>query len=124
MAKILIVDDDPALLILLKEFFVGLGHEVLTAPDPLTAAARAKIGKPDLMILDFQMPLGGAQAVLKNLDAVPELKKLPVLMCTGSPLDEVKKKVPETPLRRYASKPVHLSALKDKVEILLLEGLR
>jgi CheY-like chemotaxis protein len=124
MAKILIVDDDPSLLDMLSEYFEKLGHEVVTAPDPLSAAVRAKTVRPDMMILDFQMPLGGAEAVMKTLDSTPELKNLPVLMCTGSPLAEVKKKIPETPLRRYASKPVHLSALKDKVEILLAEGMR
>src|SRR5687767_7239856 len=104
MAKVLVVDDDPQMRSLLVEWLAGLGHEAYAAPDPLSGAVRAKTLKPDVLVLDYQMPAGGAPALLKSLEAVPELARLPVLMCTGLPLDEVKKACPESPLRRYARK--------------------
>lgn len=124
MARILVVDDDPSLLALLSEFFKSIGHEVFTAPDPVSFASRVKVVKPDVVVMDFQMPAGGAVAALKSLEAIPEMAKLPVLFCTGASLEEVKKAFPETALRRYAQKPVHTSALRDKLELLLAEARR
>jgi CheY-like chemotaxis protein len=124
MARILLVDDDPTLLVVLSDFLKSAGHEVFTAPDPISFASRVKVIKPDIVIMDFQMPAGGAAAAQRTLDSTPELQKLPILFCTGVPMAEVKKVFPESPLRRYVSKPVHLGAFKDKLEMLLAEALR
>ena len=122
MAKILVVDDDPNVLALLKDFLEGLGHAVFTAPDPVAFLARVKVVQPDAVVMDMQMPAGGADVAMTALEASATLRGVPVLFCTAIALEEVRRRYPESPLRRYASKPIHLKALAEKLEILLAEG--
>ncbi|MDO4280524.1 MAG: response regulator transcription factor [Peptococcaceae bacterium] len=56
MAKILIVDDELALVDLLAQKLTSAGHEVFTASDGKAGVAEARAAQPDLIILDIMMP--------------------------------------------------------------------
>ncbi|MDE2237886.1 MAG: response regulator [Elusimicrobia bacterium] len=114
MAKILVVDDDEIVLELLKDFIGGLGHEVYTAPDPVSFLARVKLISPDIVIMDLQMPAGGADVAVAALQASESLR--------GIPLEEARRRFPESPLRRYASKPIDFPSFVEKLDILLVEA--
>jgi CheY-like chemotaxis protein len=55
-APILVVDDDPDILDMLREALEGAGHRVLTARDGLEALERLRTGRPSLIFLDMRMP--------------------------------------------------------------------
>ena len=60
MAKILVVDDNPSILQLVKDFFAGLkGHSVYTAENAADALQLVRERQPDLALLDIMMPGGG-----------------------------------------------------------------
>ncbi|MDE2038511.1 MAG: response regulator [Elusimicrobia bacterium] len=122
MAKILVVDDDEIVLELLKDFIGGLGHEVYTAPDPVSFLARVKLISPDIVIMDLQMPAGGADVAVAALQASESLRGIPLLFCTSIPLEEARRRFPESPLRRYASKPIDFPSFVEKLDILLVEA--
>ncbi len=67
MKKLLIVEDEPALLSLLSDKFRKEGFEVLNAKDGVEGLASALENKPDIILLDVFMP---------NMDGVTMLKKL------------------------------------------------
>lgn len=87
MAKILIVDDEPAILQLFQYIFEEAGHEVLLAGDGRQALDSLLSGLPDFMVLDVAMPeMSGKELVLelKRLGAKdPRLTKIPFVVMTG-----------------------------------------
>lgn len=84
MAKILAVDDDLSILELYKEIFGKAGFETQTAEDAVSAVTKFQEFKPDLLVLDVDMPAGGGQKVfdrLRNLFQNP----VPIIFSTGMP---------------------------------------
>src|SRR5256885_10050627 len=60
MARILIVEDEPAMVAGLRDNFEFEGYDVITAPDGVAGLERALKEAPDLVILDVMMPRSGA----------------------------------------------------------------
>jgi len=80
--KILIIDDDPTIVQVLHIRLKFAGYEVLTAPDGVQGLALAMESKPDLVILDIWMPLGGGFSVAHRLrEQAPEI---PFMFITAS----------------------------------------
>ena len=119
MAKIVIVDDDDKFREMLAGFLKGLGHEVVSATDPVNLLMVIKEHRPNLIFMDMQMPAGGGVQAVRNLSSIPGMSKVPLLFCSGMPPHEIKKWFPENHSRRYVGKPVELPALKQLMEELL-----
>ncbi|WP_370178067.1 response regulator transcription factor [Alteriqipengyuania sp.] len=83
MADILIADDDPILVEILKFRLEGAGHAVTVARDGEQALATAREERPDLIVLDSMMPIVAGPEVLAELKSDPELKNVPVVMLTA-----------------------------------------
>ena len=83
MADILIADDDPILVEILKFRLEGAGHSVVVAKDGGLALETARERRPDLIVLDSMMPIMSGPAVLAALKADPELRNVPVVMLTA-----------------------------------------
>jgi CheY-like chemotaxis protein len=81
--KILLVDDDQALIQLYSLELSGRGYEVVTAADGEEGLIRAGEQKPDLILLDVMMPKLDGIATLTKLKAEEALKNIPVLMLTN-----------------------------------------
>ncbi|HAH31722.1 MAG TPA: hypothetical protein DCL44_05345 [Elusimicrobia bacterium] len=84
MVKILAVDDDLCILDLYREIFTKAGFEIQTAEEASSAIMRYQEFKPDLVVLDVDMPAGGGQKVfdrLRNLLSVGT----PIIFSTGIP---------------------------------------
>jgi DNA-binding response OmpR family regulator len=83
--RILVVDDDPDLSLLMSLFLRKAGHEVTTAGDGLEALGSIREQVPDIVVLDWNMPrldgLGLTAAVRGEL----ALTSLPLLMVTALP---------------------------------------
>ena len=81
--RILFVDDDP----ILREFaLVNLTTEqasVEAAPDGVAALAAMRIGAPDIVLLDLEMPHMDGFEVLRQMRADPAWRDLPVIVITG-----------------------------------------
>lgn len=83
MAKILVVDDSPALLELYEFTLSSEGHKVETAKDGEEGLKKIPEFKPDLVLLDILMPNKDGFEVLKELREKEETKELPVLLLTN-----------------------------------------
>lgn len=84
MAKILAVDDDLFILDLYKEIFTKAGFEVQTAEDAVAAVTKFQDFKPDLLVLDVDMPAGGGQKVFDRLRNLFQ-NATPIIFSTGLP---------------------------------------
>lgn len=82
--KILIIDDDAALLTLLKEqFLVYPNYELYVADNEKDGLSYAKLLRPDVILLDVMMPQEGGLSVLQKLKKVNSTSTIPVLMITA-----------------------------------------
>jgi twitching motility two-component system response regulator PilH len=83
MALILIVDDSPTEVHVMKTALEKHGYQIASASDGAEAIAKAKSMKPDLIFMDVVMPgVNGFQATRK-LTADPETRSIPVIMVTS-----------------------------------------
>jgi two-component system alkaline phosphatase synthesis response regulator PhoP len=89
MSKILIVEDEPDMVLGLKDNFEFEGYEVITATDGEAGLERARSAKPDLIILDVMLPRLSGLEVCKSLRG--EGWEGPILMLTarGQEIDKV-----------------------------------
>jgi CheY-like chemotaxis protein len=81
-SKILIVDDEPDLLELLKTTLLGNGYDVVTANDGLQGLEQVGNESPDLILLDIKMPRMDGYTMLRELKKSEKTKHIPVIMLT------------------------------------------
>ena len=81
--RILLADDDELLLKALTIRLEKLNVQVITATDGYTSLAKASEWRPDLMILDVNMPAGDGFSVQERLGNDPALRRIPVIYLTG-----------------------------------------
>lgn len=83
---ILVVDDDAPILLLMRSLLREFGFEPVTARSGEEAIAEAKSQKPDLILLDRNMPGMSGDEVLQELRSDGGLAEVPVLIVSGEPL--------------------------------------
>jgi twitching motility two-component system response regulator PilH len=91
MALVLIVDDSPTEVHLLRQFLEKAGFETDAAQDGSECLAKARARRPDVVIMDIVMPgMNGYQAT-RELSRDPETASIPVVMVTtkGNETDRV-----------------------------------
>lgn len=117
--KILIVDDEPAMVQLTSKTLERLGYRVTGTLDPKEALQliKADPGGYDLMITDMVMPnLNGAQLAKLVLEIQPGL---PIILCSGHcNLSSVESN--EIGIRKFLRKPVALDDLEKEVRTVLV----
>jgi CheY-like chemotaxis protein len=124
--KILIVDDEPDAVDFTKEIVEGEGYTVVTASDGSKGLAAMRREKPDLVILDVQMPDMDGFEVFQEMKRDKSLKPIPVVMLTGIrekvgigfSADEMKDYMGERP-NDYIEKPIDPAKLREAVNKIL-----
>jgi putative two-component system response regulator len=87
--SVMIVDDDPLFVTVLEEFLQD-DYELYTAKSGHTAINKAMNDRPDLILMDVNMPGLSGHEVVSALKYMPETKKIPIIFITHSndPNDE------------------------------------
>lgn len=80
--KILIVDDSDVIRLAMKSL-LGDDYEVSMAPSGLSAIRSIILNKPDLILLDYEMPVCDGRQVLEMIRSEQEMKDIPVIFLTG-----------------------------------------
>jgi DNA-binding response OmpR family regulator len=122
MKKILVVDDEPNIVELLRIELSENGYDVITASGGVQCLEKIRGENPDLVILDVRMPdLSGSQ-VAQTLKSDPKYKTLPLIFLTGLlSKDDEKKTGNEIASQVIFAKPFSLLKLSEKVRELLRE---
>jgi DNA-binding response OmpR family regulator len=120
MAKrILIIEDDPAVLRAISYMLEKEGYEVLTAMNGLEGLTKVKGENPDLLILDVMLPGIDGFEVCHRLRAEPQTAQLPILMLSAKGQAADKAMGLQVGANEYLTKPVERLVLLSKVEALL-----
>lgn len=119
MAKIVVVDDDPSIVELIRINLEMQGHEVFTAPDGIQGLALAQQELPFLVVLDLMMPGVDGYTVCQRLRKNPATAAIPVLMLTALGMLEDKVKGFDAGADDYLVKPFEIPELLVRVRALL-----
>jgi len=117
--KILIVDDEPQLVELLKIRLEANDYEVLVAVDGKEGLKIARSKKPDLIILDLMLPKIDGFALCRMLKFDEKYKNIPIIMFTARAQESDKKLGKEVGADAYITKPFDPQVLLKKIEDLL-----
>lgn len=122
MAKVLVVDDEPNIVLSLEFLMEQAGFEVVTAEDGEQALARVNDTKPDLLLLDISLPGISGFDVLERLRSDEgAAAHLPIIMLTAHGRDVEREKGMALGADDYITKPFSTKALVEKVKALLIE---
>lgn len=83
MASILVVDDEFGVAEVLEAILEDDGHTVMCALNGRQALDRIADGRPDLVLLDFMMPLMDGPTTLRHIQTQPEMTGVPVVMMSS-----------------------------------------
>lgn len=119
VSKILVVDDDLAILELIKINLQLIGHDVICADDGIKGFALVKQENPDLVILDVMMPKVDGFTVANRIRNNEGSKETPILMLTALGMMQDKTKGFNAGVDDYLVKPFELEELKLRVRALL-----
>lgn len=115
MSKIMVIDDEPFILIMIEEKLKRAGFKVVTHRQSIDAAEKIRAEKPDLIILDWMMPEISGLDVCKSLKADPELCSIPVIMLTAKSQEDDEKLGLKCGVDRYITKPFSPKQLVEYV---------
>jgi len=82
--RVLVVDDDPDTLLIISKVLEHAGCHAQVAEDGLSALAAIRGQRPDVVILDFAMPMLSGPDVLAALKADRETSDIPIIACTAA----------------------------------------
>ena len=84
MAKIMVVDDSPDLLLLISIIIKREGHQAISLTSPVELLQKLDEHNPDLIILDVNIGAYNGKEVCKNIKANTASKNIPVLLTSAS----------------------------------------
>jgi DNA-binding response OmpR family regulator len=116
-AKILVVEDEPAMVAGLRDNFEFEGYEVITASDGAEGLRRALDESPDLVILDVMMPRMSGLEVCKQIRA--KRASIPIIMLTARGQEVDKVVGLELGADDYVTKPFSIRELLARVKSVL-----
>jgi len=120
-AVILIIDDEKDLVSTVQYRLKFSDCEVITAYNGQEGLEKAAAEKPDLILLDTNMPVMNGHETLKQLRANPELKHIPVIMLTAISSPQDIAAASSYGIADYVTKPFDFTELMEKVSS-ALEG--
>jgi two-component system response regulator VicR len=114
--RILLVDDDPNLLVLLADQLRADGFEVQTARDGDEALRRLRGGWPDLLILDMMMPRMDGLTLAREIKSQADL---PIIVLSAIDVADSKADLLEEVAEDYVTKPYHYPELRARITRIL-----
>jgi DNA-binding response OmpR family regulator len=111
--RVLIVEDDPDLLVVLRVNLTAIGVEPILAGDGRTAISRIQSERPDAVVLDVMLPGIDGWSVLEDLHAMGD--PVPIVVCSAKKDVEDMERARELGASGYVIKPFDIDRLVDAV---------
>jgi len=115
MACILVIDDDPDIRGLLSTYFQGRGHQVISAEDGAHGIGMAVQRRPDVVILDVDMPVLDGHSTMRVMQNDPQMSAIPVVVLTAHHNPRIQETMRAAGCADYVSKPFDLAHLDRAV---------
>lgn len=119
--KILIVEDTEDNRQILRDLLGMAGYTLFEARDGAEGVARAAEHRPDLILMDIQMPVMDGYEATRRIKATPELKAIPIVAVTSYALSGDEQKTRDAGCDAYIAKPYSPRQMLAKVRELIGE---
>jgi two-component system cell cycle response regulator DivK len=113
--RILVVEDHVDNQQILRDLLTSAGYEVIEAENGEQALAAAAAERPDLILMDIQLPLVDGYEATRRIKADPALRAIPVIVVTSYALSGDEAKAREAGSDAYLTKPFSPRALLAKI---------
>ena len=117
--KILVVDDSSSMWQMVSFTLAASGYDIIQAVEGQDALNKAKVDQADLVLTDQNMPIMDGLTLIKNLRALNNYQRTPILMLTTESSDEMKSKGKAAGATGWLVKPFDPKRLCDVVEKLI-----
>lgn len=114
--KILVIEDNEQNLYLIRYILEDCGHEVFAALDGREGIALAASLRPDLILLDIQLPIMDGYAVARHLRENPDLADTPIVAVTSYAMPGDREKAMAVGCSGYIEKPINPDTIEAQVE--------
>jgi DNA-binding response OmpR family regulator len=115
---VLVIDDEPDVLLLCRVNLEHAGHQVLVATDGEEGIALARAEHPDVIVLDIMLPQMDGYGVLEGLAGHEDTREVPVLLLSAMAGREDKVRGLRAGAVRYLTKPFTPDSLAGDVQLL------
>jgi two-component system cell cycle response regulator DivK len=119
MTTILIAEDNPVNRELLREILEAGEYRVIEAEDGEQALSKIDESKPDLVLLDINMPVLDGFATIRRLRERPGCSDVPAVAVTAYAMKEDRERILAAGFDGYVSKPINTTALLKEIQRLL-----
>ena len=113
MVKVLVVEDEQDVAMVLSKRLIDEGFEVINALGAYQGYSLALKDKPDLVILDLMLPAGGGLKVLQHIRGSIQTINTPVIIITGIKDSQYEQQVRKEGVDAYIEKPYDFVTLKE-----------
>jgi putative two-component system response regulator len=117
--RILVIDDNPDIMLLMQELLATRGYDVVAVPDALQAEAEVHRQTPDLILSDVIMPGKSGYELCRELKDNPATRLIPFVLITGLTDREDRLKGIECGADDFLNKPIYAEELFARVKSLL-----
>jgi two-component system, cell cycle response regulator DivK len=114
--RILVVEDHEDNRRILRDLLASVGYQVIEAEDGARGVAAAEAQRPDLILMDIQLPLVDGYQATRRIKANPELRTIPILVVTSYALSGDEDKARAAGCDGYITKPYSPRQLLAKVK--------
>jgi two-component system cell cycle response regulator DivK len=114
--KVLIVEDNELNMKLFHDLVEACGHEILETHDGIEALRLAREHRPDLILMDIQLPEVSGLEVTRWLKADEELRDIPVVAVTAFAMRGDEERIKSGGCEAYIAKPISVANFLQTVE--------
>lgn len=115
-ARILIVEDNHLNRLLIHDILELRGHEIVEASTVDEARAALASMRPDLLLLDVQIPGGGGEAIIREVRKRDDLSDLPIIAVTSLAMPGDRERLLSIGFQGYLSKPIDTRTFGAAIE--------
>jgi two-component system cell cycle response regulator DivK len=119
MSKILVIEDNADNAILIRELFETAGHQLTVASTGQQGIEMATSDRPDIILLDIQLPDIDGTEVLKRIRASDKVKQIPIIAVTSYAMTGDRELLLDVGFDEYVEKPINVMAFLKIVEGIL-----
>jgi two-component system, cell cycle response regulator DivK len=120
--RILVVEDQEDLRAILRDFLTASGYEVIEAVDGGEGVAKARAERPDLVLMDIQLPVLDGYEATRQIKAVPDHSATPIIALSSFAMKGDEEKARASGCDDYVTKPYSPVALLRLVRRYLEEN--
>ena len=117
--RILVIEDNPQNRVLVKDVLEFHGYEIIEAADGQTGIEMVKSHKPDLILMDIQIPVMDGITAGKIIRGDPDTKNIKMIAVTSFAMLGDKERIMEAGFDRYIAKPINTRELPDLIKEML-----